>query len=158
VDLTVAVSTCETDVKERVRNAQKTEPFVQTVTMYLQREPMGVKYEGYQMTEGGLLTYRRRFYIPGCDDLKRFILDELHKTPYSGHPTYHKMITTTRRQFYWPRMKKYIVEYLARCIEFQQVKSKHRHPVGLLQPLPILEWKWETISMDFITGLPTSNK
>src|ERR1700722_8313331 len=53
-----AVSTCETDVKNRVRNAQDIDPFVQTVTLYLQQEPSGVKYEGYQMTEGGLLTYR----------------------------------------------------------------------------------------------------
>jgi hypothetical protein len=47
----VVVSTCKTYVKERIRNAQETDPFVQTVTMYLQQEPTIVKYEGYQMTE-----------------------------------------------------------------------------------------------------------
>jgi hypothetical protein len=55
-----AVSTCEIDVKNRVRNAQETDSFVQTVTLYLQQEPTGEKYEGYQMIEGGLLTYRDR--------------------------------------------------------------------------------------------------
>ena len=34
------------------------------------------------------------------------------------------------------------------------MKVEHQHPVGLLQPLPVLEWKWEVISMDFITGFP----
>jgi hypothetical protein len=85
-------------------------------------------------------------------------MDELHKRPYTGHPGYQKMITATRKQFYWPGLKKDIAKYLAQCIECQQVKAEHRHPAGLLHPLPIPEWKWETISMDFITGLPTSTK
>eukprot|EP00253_Pinus_taeda_P019164 PITA_19164 len=55
-------------------------------------------------------------------------------------------------------MKKQVIEYLARCLECQQIKAEHQHPVGLLQPLPIPEWKWETIFMDFITGLPQTRK
>jgi hypothetical protein len=124
------------------------------VTSYLRQEPIGIKYEGYHMLDEGLLTYINILYIPSCDDLKRFIMDELHKRPYTGHPGYHKMITTTRKQFYWPGLKKYITDYLAKCLECQQVKEEHRHPTWLLQPLPIPEWKWETISMDVITGLP----
>ena len=48
--------------------------------------------------------------------------------------------------------------FIAKCQEFQLVKAKHQHPLGLLHPLPILEWKWEVISMDFITGLLKSKK
>ena len=114
-----AVSTCETNVKNRVRNAQETDPFIQTVTLYLQQEPAGVKYEGYQMTEGGLLTYKDRLYIPNCDDLKRFIMDEIHKRPYTGHPGYQKMITATWKNFYWHGLKKDIAKYLAQFIECQ---------------------------------------
>ena len=47
---------------------------------------------------------------------------------------------------------------IAKCQECQLVKAEHQHPSGLLQPLPILEWKWEVINMDFITGLPKSKK
>jgi hypothetical protein len=148
------VSTCETNVKERVRNAQGTDTFFQTVTSYLKQEPTGIKYEGYHMIDGGLLTYKNRLYIPDCDDLKRFIMDELPL----GHPGYQNMITTTRKQFHWPGLKKDIANYLAKCLECQQVKVGHWNPVGLLQTLPILEWKWETISMDFITRLPISTK
>jgi hypothetical protein len=51
-------------------------------------------------------------------------------------------------------MKADIVNYVERCLEFQQVKVEHRHLAGLLQPHAILESKWEVISMDFIVGLP----
>eukprot|EP00253_Pinus_taeda_P022179 PITA_22179 len=68
------------------------------------------------------------------------------------------MITAIRKNYFWPEMKKDVTEYLARCLECQQIKTEHQHPVGLLQPLPILEWKWETISMDFITGLPKTKR
>ena len=55
-------------------------------------------------------------------------------------------------------MKKEVTEYLARCLECQHVKSEHSHLAELLPLLPILEWRWETISIDFITGLPNSRK
>src|SRR3954468_16959434 len=33
-----------------------------------------------------------------------------------------------------------------------------KRPAGTLQPLPITEWKWDKVSMDFITGFPKSQK
>jgi hypothetical protein len=51
-------------------------------------------------------------------------------------------------------MKKDVVDYIARCMECQKVEAEHRHPVGLLHPLPIPEKKWEVITIDFITKLP----
>jgi hypothetical protein len=83
-----ALSTYETDVREIIMNAQETDAFFKTVTSYLRKEPIGIKYERYQMLDEGLLTYRNKLYIPICDDLKRFIMDELHKRPYIGHPRY----------------------------------------------------------------------
>jgi len=55
-------------------------------------------------------------------------------------------------------MKDEVAKYLARCMECQQVKAEHQHPTGLLQPLPIPEWKWGVISMDFITRLTKNSK
>ena len=82
------VSTCELNIKERVKSAQEPNEFFKTIKSYLEQEPTGLKYEGYQMLNDGLLTYKDRLYIPNCDDLKRFIMDELHKIPYIGHPGY----------------------------------------------------------------------
>ena len=92
------------------------------MTSYIIQEATRIKYEGYQMLDEGLLTYKNRLYIPSRDDLKTFIMDELHKRPYTGHPGYQKIITTTRKQLYCPGLKKDIANYLAKCLECQQVK------------------------------------
>jgi hypothetical protein len=50
-------------------------------------------------------------------------------------------------------MKRDVAEYVARCDTCQRVKAEHQRPVGLLQPLQVLKWKWEEIAIDFIVGL-----
>ena len=55
-------------------------------------------------------------------------------------------------------MKKEVVDFIARCLECQKVKDEHRHPVGLLHPLPIPKWKWEVLTMYFISKLSRTNK
>ena len=58
-----------------------------------------------------------------------------------------------RERFSWKGLKEDIVRHVRECSKCQQNKIEHTHPAGLLQPLPIPEQKWESISMDFITGL-----
>ena len=53
-------------------------------------------------------------------------------------------------------MKKDIAEYVAVCDVCQRVKAEHQKPAGLLQPLPITQWKWDKLGMDFSTGLPNT--
>ena len=64
----------------------------------------------------------------------------------------------TRKDFFWPNMEKEVAEYLARCMECQQVKFEHQYPAGLLQALPTPKLKWEIIIMDLVTGLPNNVK
>ena len=68
------------------------------------------------------------------------------------------MYKDLKRNFWWEGMKRDIAEYVSKCITYQQVKAEHQKPSGLLQPLPIPEWKWEHISMDFVVGLPRSQQ
>ena len=64
------------------------------------------------MEEDELLTYKNIIYIPNVADLRRIVMDEIHQAPYSSHPGYQKTIATARKQYFWPRMKKDIVEYI----------------------------------------------
>jgi hypothetical protein len=86
------------------------------------------------------------------------ILSKMHKVPYAGHPSYPKTIVTVKEQYYWPGMKKEVVDFISRFLECKKVKAEHIHPIGLLQPLLILEWKWEVVTMDFITKIPRDVK
>jgi hypothetical protein len=101
---------------------------------------------------------RGRIYVPNSHELKILILREMHNVPYDGHPGYQKTIAAVKSQYYWPVMKKEVADFIAKCLECQKVKAEHRHPTGLLQPLPIPEWKWKVVTMDFITKLPRTNK
>ena len=51
-------------------------------------------------------------------------------------------------------MKRHVRDFVRRCLMCQQIKAKHQKLVGLLQPLEVVEWKWEHVTMDFVTHLP----
>ena len=61
-----------------------------------------------------------------------------------------------RRQFWWHGMKRDIFDFVSKCLVCQQVKAEHQVPTGLLQPIMVPEWKWDRVTMDFVSGLPVS--
>ena len=77
------------------------------------------RYEGYNLEEDGIPTYKGRIYIPNVVDLRTVVIDEIHQSPYSGHPGYQKTIATAGKQHFWPGMKKDMVEYISRCMKCQ---------------------------------------
>ncbi|XP_075499251.1 uncharacterized protein LOC142537636 [Primulina tabacum] len=83
---------------------------------------------------------------------------EAHTVPYSIHQGSTKMYQDLRRLYWWPGMKSDIAKSISECLTCQQVKIEHQRPAGTLQSLPIPQWKWEHITMDFVTGLPRTPK
>ena len=51
-------------------------------------------------------------------------------------------------------MKRDVANFVASCITCQQIKAEHRKPSRELQPLPVPMWKWEEVTMDFVSALP----
>ena len=152
------ISMYQIDIKTKILEAANTDLQYKDLVAKLQQGKMPQKVENYKLSADGIPMYKNIIYVPNVQDLKHMILHEMHNVPYARHPGYQKTMAVVKRHYFWPGMKKDIVEYITRCMECQKVKDEHRHPTGLLQPLPIPEWKWEVVTMDFITGLPRNGK
>ncbi|GKE07239.1 putative nucleotidyltransferase, ribonuclease H, partial [Tanacetum coccineum] len=100
------------------------------------------------------LYFMDRIWVPLVGGMRTVIMDEAHKSRYSVHPGADKMYYDLRDMYWWPGMKRDITTYVSECLTCAKVKAKHQRPSGLLQQPEIPEWKWENITMDFITKLP----
>ncbi|KAK1611529.1 hypothetical protein QYE76_035202 [Lolium multiflorum] len=116
------------------------------------------KAPGFTEDEEGVLWYNGRLCVPSDSELKQVILKEAHDTLYSIHPGGTKMYQDLKEQFWWHGMKREVGRYISKCDNCQRVKAEHQRPAGLLQPLQIPEWKWDSVGMDFIIGLPKSSE
>lgn len=103
-----------------------------------------------------VIYYKDRIYLTPGSKLKEKILQSMHDIPLAGHLGYFKTYRQVRERFTWKGFKNDVLCYVKECTTCQQNKTGQTYPTGLLQPLPILDQKWESISMDFITGLPKS--
>nr|GFD43430.1 transposon Ty3-I Gag-Pol polyprotein [Tanacetum cinerariifolium] len=63
-----------------------------------------------------------------------------------------------KQYFWWIGMKRDVATFVSKCLICQQVKIEHQRASGLLQQLDIPVWKWDGISMDFVTGLPQTQR
>ncbi|GJV10302.1 putative reverse transcriptase domain-containing protein [Tanacetum coccineum] len=87
------------------------------------------------------------------------IMHESYKSKYSIHPGSDKMYQDLKKLYWWPNMKAIIAEYVGKCLTCSRVKAECQKPSGLLVQREIPMWKWQRITMDFITKLPkTSNE
>jgi hypothetical protein len=107
----------------------------------------------YQVLDD-VIFYKNHIYLVLESTLKGKILKVCHDSPTVGHHGYFKTYRQIREIFSWKGLKDDVLKHIRDCTTCQQNKFEQTHPIGLLQPLPIPEKKWESISMDFITCLP----
>ena len=122
------------------------------------RVQSGTGDEGWTFHVDGSLRYRGWVVVPQLTDLREEILMEFHCSRFVVHPGGTKMYQDLRRQYYWRGMKRHVGDFVRRCLTCQQVKAEHQKPAGLLQPLEVAEWKWEHVTMDFVTHLPRTQQ
>ncbi|GJS28210.1 putative reverse transcriptase domain-containing protein [Tanacetum coccineum] len=85
-------------------------------------------------------------------------MHESYKSKYSIHPRSKKIYQDMKKLYWWPNMKDDIATYVSKCLTCARVKAEHQRPSGLLVQPAIPEWKWDNITMDFITKLPKSSQ
>ena len=106
----------------------------------------------------GLLYYKGRLYVPNVPALRAQLLSEHHDTPLAGHQGVERTTKLLKRYYYWPGMDEDVRAFVQTCPVCQRAKGSNQKPLGLLQPLPIPERKWQSISMDFVVQLPRTSE
>nr|ABA94797.1 retrotransposon protein, putative, Ty3-gypsy subclass [Oryza sativa Japonica Group] len=142
--------TVQPTLESQIREAQKDDEGIKELIKRIREK----KDTNFSIDEQGTVWCGPRICVPAKKELRDLILKEAHESAYSIHPGSTKMYQDIKAYFWWAGMKRDVAEYVALCDICQRVKAEHQRPAGLLQPLPIPEWKWEEIGMDFITGLP----
>ena len=105
-----------------------------------------------------MIVKGQRMCVSEYGELKRDIMEEAHSSAYAIHPGSTKMYKTLIEHYWWNGMKKEIASFVSKCLTCQQVKAEHQKSAGKIQLLPIPVWKWEKITMDFVTGLPRTQR
>ncbi|WVZ89427.1 hypothetical protein U9M48_035838 [Paspalum notatum var. saurae] len=144
----------EPTIKDLVIVAQKQDPGMAHIREGIDEE----KKACFTLDDQGVLWFNNRLIVPKDMELRKKILDEAHTSVLTMHPGSNKMYQDLKQKFWWTRMKREIAKYVSECDVCKRVKADHLKPGGMLQPLNIPAWKWEDIHMDFVVGLPRTQK
>ncbi|GKB46654.1 putative reverse transcriptase domain-containing protein [Tanacetum coccineum] len=120
--------------------------------------PEALRTEKLEPRTDGTLCLNGRSWLPCYDDLRTMIMHESHKSKYSIHPGSEKMYQDVKKLYWWPNMKADIATYVSKCLTCAKVKAEHQRQSGLLVQPEIPQWKWDNITMDFVTKLPKSSQ
>ena len=112
-----------------------------------------IQDDKYKIVDG-VIFYEGMLYLAHDSTLKEKILKTTHDTPLVGHQRFFKTCKQIRERFSWKGLKDNVLRHVREYMTFEQNKLEHTHTERLLQRLTIPEKKWESISMEFIIGLP----
>jgi len=97
-----------------------------------------------------------RLCIPALPEVKLLLLRESHDAVAAGHFGLEKTYQSLARRFFWPRLASSVKKFVSACQTCQAMKADTRPTAGVYRPVDVPDRPWESVGMDFITGLPTS--
>lgn len=86
--------------------------------------------------------------------LRLRVIDELHR---EGHVGRDRTLQLVSASYYWPSLRRDVERYVERCRACQLAKGQASN-AGLYLPLPIPTQPWTDLTMDFVLGLPRTQK
>ena len=98
-----------------------------------------------------------RFAVPHDEELKYRILYDAHDTALSGHLGREKTYSSVSQAHWWPKLYKWVSTYVRTCETCRRVKPS-AHAAAPLASLPVPTGCWESMSMDFVFGLPKDSE
>ncbi|KAJ3705864.1 hypothetical protein LUZ61_009569 [Rhynchospora tenuis] len=104
----------------------------------------------------GVIKYKGRICVGNGQNWREKLLKEVHDSTVGGHSGILVTYQRLKSMFYWPKMKEEVHQYVRSCEVCQLNKHEHIKSPSMLQPLTIPEEAWNSISMDFVCGLPKS--
>jgi Reverse transcriptase (RNA-dependent DNA polymerase)/RNase H-like domain found in reverse transcriptase/Integrase zinc binding domain/Chromo (CHRromatin Organisation MOdifier) domain/Aspartyl protease len=105
----------------------------------------------------GLWWKGDQLVIPDAGTIRKDLMHDAHDSKYSGHIGGDKTISHLLRSYWWPHLRNDVRTYVAECDSCQRNKSVNKAKAGLLQPLPVPDTPWTTMTMDLITDLPETD-
>ena len=106
----------------------------------------------------GIIRYKGRIWVGVVPSLHQRILSSLHGSPIGGHSGVPVTLRRFKQLFAWTGLKSAVHAFVTSCAVCQQSKPDRARYPGLLQPLPVPSTAWAIVSLDFIEGLPHSNR
>ena len=103
----------------------------------------------------GLLLLDNRIYVPSVSNLCTRVLQYNHDHILARNFGQNKTLELVRRRYSWPSLCTDVQQFCKSCVTCMRSKPQCHKPYGFLKQLPIPEWPWNSISMDFIEKLPS---
>jgi hypothetical protein len=95
--------------------------------------------------------------VPEDEELQSLLISEFHDSKYAGHFGMLRTRVAVGRMFWRKSLAGDVAKYVSTCVACQRNKARRHKPYGLLQPLPVPEKPWHTVTFDFIVKLPKGN-
>lgn len=117
-----------------------------TNTRTLVRDTKGLYWKGHSLV------------IPDHGLLRTECVSLCHDAPWAAHLGRDKTMALVSSMYYWPGISDAVRQHVNSCLQCQRNKPSNRKPAGLMVPTQIPERRWSSISVDFITQLPRTER